>query len=264
MGFRMDGPDLPQQTLAFVAADTADAQIAFRELTSRYGQADIAMADVLIVLGGDGTMLQTLHRTLDRRAQIFGMNCGTVGFLMNRFEIDNLRERIARARTAVLHPLRMRALCRDGSEHNLLAINEVSLLRETAQTARINIMIDGVERLPELVCDGIMVATPAGSTAYNLSAHGPILPIGADVLALTPISAFRPRRWRGAILPHRSVVRFQIRDADKRPVSAAADSEEIRDISEVTIHEDRSIRMNLLFDPEHHLEERILQEQFIG
>jgi NAD+ kinase len=261
---RMNGADLPQPIMAFVAADSADAQIAYRELTSRYGQSDTATADILVVLGGDGTMLQTLHRTLDRKTQIFGMNCGTVGFLMNRFEIDHLPQRIAKARKAVLHPLRMRALCRDGSEHNLLAINEVSLLRETAQTAKINIMIDGVERLPELVCDGVLVATPAGSTAYNLSAHGPILPIGADVLALTPISAFRPRRWRGAILPHRSVVRFQIRDSNKRPVSAAADSEEIRDVAEVTVHEDRSIRMTLLFDPEHHLEERILQEQFLG
>jgi NAD+ kinase len=261
-GSQMNGADLPQLNIAFVAANSADAQIAFRELTSRYGQVDPQTADVLVVLGGDGTMLQTLHKTLDRKTQIFGMNCGTVGFLMNRFEIDNLPQRIAKARTQVLHPLRMRAICRDGNTHNLLAINEVSLLRETAQTARINIMIDGVERLPELVCDGVMVATPAGSTAYNLSAHGPILPIGADVLALTPISAFRPRRWRGAILPHRSVVRFQVRDADKRPVSAAADSDEIRDVAEVTVHEDRSIRMTLLFDPEHHLEERILQEQF--
>lgn len=258
----MNGADLPHQTIAFVAADTADAQIAYKELTARYGQSQTSTADVLVVLGGDGTMLQTLHKTLDRKTRIFGMNCGTVGFLMNQFGIDDLPQRIAKARTAVLHPLRMQAHCRDGSIHNLLAINEVSLLRETAQTARINIMIDGVERLAELVCDGVMVATPAGSTAYNLSAHGPILPIGADVLAMTPISAFRPRRWRGAILPHRSVVRFRIRDADKRPVSAAADSEEIRDVAEVTIHEDRSIRMTLLFDPEHHLEERILQEQF--
>lgn len=260
--FRMNGADLPQLNMAFIAADTADAKIAYNELTSQYGQSDPATADILVVLGGDGTMLKTLHRTLNRQTQIFGMNCGTVGFLMNRFEIDGLRQRIAKARKAVLHPLRMRAICNDGRTHNLLAINEVSLLRETAQTARINIMIDGVERLPELVCDGVMVATPAGSTAYNLSVHGPILPIGADVLALTPISAFRPRRWRGAILPHRSVVRFQIRDADKRPVSVAADSDEIRDVAEVTVNEDRSIDMTLLFDPEHHLEERILREQF--
>jgi len=258
----MKGADLPQLKIAFVAADTADAKIAYNELTSQYGQSDPTTADILVVLGGDGTMLKTLHRTLDRRTQIFGMNCGTVGFLMNRFELDDLPQRVAKARKAVLHPLRMRAICSDGSTHNLLAINEVSLLRQTAQTARINIMVDGVERLQELVCDGVMVSTPAGSTAYNLSVHGPILPIGADVLALTPISAFRPRRWRGAILPHRSVVRFQIRDADKRPVSVAADSEEIRDVTDVTVNEDRSIDMTLLFDPEHHLEERILREQF--
>jgi len=260
----MNGADLPQLNMAFVAADTVDAKIAYNELTSRYGQSDTATADILVVLGGDGTMLKTLHRTIDRRTQIFGMNCGTVGFLMNRFEIDNLPQRVAKARKAILHPLRMHAVCVDGKEHDLLAINEVSLLRETAQTARISIMIDGVVRLPELVCDGAMVATPAGSTAYNLSVHGPILPIGADVLALTPISAFRPRRWRGAILPHRSVVRFQILDNDKRPVSVAADSDEIRNVAEVTIHEDRGIGMTLLFDPEHHLEERILREQFSG
>ncbi len=258
----MEGSDLSQATIAFIAAHTAEAQTALAEMTARYGQADPVKADVVVVLGGDGTMLEILHRTIDRPAQLFGMNCGTVGFLMNRFELDNLPQRLARARKTILHPLQMRAIGRNGQEHRALAINEVYLSRETAQAARISINIDGVERMAELVCDGIMVATPAGSTAYNLSAHGPILPIGADVLALTPISAFRPRRWRGAILPHRAVVRFVIRDADKRPVSATADFNEIRDVAEVTVNEDRSIRLTLLFDPEHHLEERILQEQF--
>ena len=258
----MEGSDGSQGAIAFVASETADAQAAQASLIARYGQGDPAKASVIVVLGGDGTMLRTLHRTIDHRVQLFGMNCGTVGFLMNRFDVENLPERIAKARQSILHPLQMRTTCQDGSEHLALAINEVYLSRQTAQAARISISIDGVERLPELVCDGIMVATPAGSTAYNLSAHGPILPIGSGVLALTPISAFRPRRWRGAILPHRAVVHFTIRDGDKRPVSATADFNEIRDISQVTVSEDRSIRLTLLFDPEHHLEERILQEQF--
>ncbi len=258
----MEGSDRSQITIAFIAADTTEAQVALTELTARYGQAEAAKADAIVVLGGDGTMLRTMHSAIDRPVPLFGMNCGTVGFLMNRFDLDSLPQRLAKARKTVLYPLQMRVVCRNGEEQRALAINEVYLSRETAQAARISIFIDGVERLAELVCDGVMVATAAGSTAYNLSAHGPILPIGADVLALTPISAFRPRRWRGAILPHRAIVRFVIRDADKRPVSATADFNEIRDVAEVTVSEDRSVPLTVLFDPGHHLEERILREQF--
>ncbi|HEY4164579.1 MAG TPA: NAD kinase [Dongiaceae bacterium] len=249
-------------TFAFVAAPSAEAQSALAELKSRYGEADPAYADTVVVLGGDGTMLETLHRHMGRAVRIFGMNCGTVGFLMNRYSTEDLLERLEKAQQVTLHPLEMRAKTLDGTEQVRLAINEVSLLREMAQAAKITIQVDGVERITELICDGIMVATPAGSTAYNLSVHGPILPIGSGALALTPISAFRPRRWRGAILPRSAKVRFVIREPQRRPVSATADFAEIRDVSEVKIREDQSIAMNLLFDPEHHLEERILREQF--
>jgi NAD+ kinase len=251
-------------TFAFVAAPTAEAQAALAELKSRYGEADPVHAEILVVLGGDGTMLETLHRHMGRAVRIFGMNCGTVGFLMNRYSADGLPERLERGLQVTLHPLEMRAKTVDGTEQVRLAINEVSLLRELAQAAKITIQVDGVERISELICDGIMVATPAGSTAYNLSVHGPILPIGSGALALTPISSFRPRRWRGAILPRTAKVRFIIREPQRRPVSATADFAEVRDISEVKISEDQSIQMNLLFDPEHHLEERILREQFMA
>ncbi|WP_374377154.1 NAD kinase [Dongia sp.] len=248
--------------VAFFAAESPDARAAFTELSARYGNGNLAGADVVVVLGGDGTMLRALHQTMNRKARIFGMNCGTVGFLMNRYDPAGLLERIRRAEQVILHPLQLTALTGDGQEHRLVAINEISLLRETAQAAKISIEIDGRERMNELVCDGVLVATPAGSTAYNLSAHGPILPLASGVLALTPISAFRPRRWRGAILPQRAKLRFIIREPERRPVSATADFNEIREVTEVTVCQDQSTALTLLFDPEHHLEERILQEQF--
>jgi len=198
----------------------------------------------------------------ERRLPVFGMNFGSVGFLMNEFAGDDLPARLAAAKPTRIAPLAMHVTDTAGATHDAIAFNEVSLLRQTAQAAKLTINIDGIERLPELICDGVIMATPAGSTAYNLSAHGPILPLGSGVLALTPISAFRPRRWRGAILPHRAEVRFIIRERDKRPVSATADFREIRDVREVAVTEDKDISLTLMFDPEHHLEERILREQF--
>ena len=248
--------------IAFIAADSAEAREAEAALNARYGAQDWRTADMLVVLGGDGTMLRVMHRVINDPKPIFGMNCGTVGFLMNKFDADDLPRRLTLAKRSQIHPLQMLARDRNGREERALAFNEVSLLRQTAQAAKLGIHIDGVERLSELICDGIIMATPAGSTAYNLSAHGPILPLGAGVLALTPISAFRPRRWRGAILPHRAEVRFQILERDKRPVSATADFREIRDVRDVTVTEDSTVKLTLLFDPEHHLEERILREQF--
>ena len=252
----------PAVAIAFSAADTAEAQAAAAKLAGLYGSAPLDQASVVVALGGDGLMLETLHRSIGRRLRIYGMNCGSVGFLMNEFREDGLVERIARAEPVVLHPLAMVAEDDMGRRHRALAFNEVSLLRETRQAAKLQIEIDGVVRLPELICDGALVSTPAGSTAYNLSAHGPIIPLGADVLALTPISAFRPRRWRGALLPHEAKIAFTILERDKRPVSAVADFTEIRDVARVEVHEDRSVAITLLFDPEHGLEERILKEQF--
>ena len=250
--------------LAFIAADSHEASTARLRLIAHYGDCPPDQADALVVLGGDGAMLETLHRYIDHPRPIFGMNCGTVGFLMNRYSDDDLAARIEKARKTIVHPLLMTAIDAAGVEHRALAINEVSLLRQRAQTAKIAVIIDGIERLQELICDGVMVATPAGSTAYNLSAHGPILPIGSGVLALTPISAFRPRRWRGAVLPREAQVRFVIHEAAKRPVSATADFTEIRNVHEVRVSEESSRRLTLLFDPGHHLEERIIQEQFVG
>jgi NAD+ kinase len=250
--------------IAFIAAETPEAQEALAELEARHGKGDPNKADTLVVLGGDGTMLRALHANMERKARAFGMNCGTVGFLMNRYDGADLPARIERAMSVELRPLEMLATTRDGASHRRLAINEVSLLRQTAQAAKIGIEIDGTMRLEELVCDGVLVATPAGSTAYNLSAHGPILPLGSGVLALTPISAFRPRRWRGAILPQGARLLFRIHDPARRSVSATADYTEIRDVVEVAVRSDPSIALSLLFDPEHHLEERILQEQFLG
>ncbi len=247
--------------LAFSAADTPDAQAALRELQGRYGSA--SNSDVIVALGGDGFMLETLRGSIERRQPIYGMNLGTVGFLLNEYHIEQLPERIARAVSVKLHPLRMQVRCRDGRTEHGLAINEVSLFRETRQAAHLMIEIDGVMRLERLICDGVLVATPAGSTAYNLSAHGPILPISANLLALTPISAFRPRRWRGALLPSRTRFAFNVIDAGKRPVSAVADHTDIRDVVHVEVWEDRSIDLTLLFDPEHNFEERILKEQFV-
>jgi NAD+ kinase len=248
--------------IAFCASDSTVAQRALRELAGIYGVSDPDQADVIVALGGDGFMLETLHRHIHRNVPIYGMNCGTIGFLMNVYNDVGLPERIARADRVRLHPLTMRAETHAGKTCQAMAINEVSLLREARQTAKIRIRVDGRVRLEELVCDGVLVATPAGSTAYNLSAHGPIIPMGAGVLALTPISAFRPRRWRGALLPHDVTVSFEILDSDKRPVSAVADYTEVRDVAFVEVQESRTARIDLLFDAEHNFEERILAELF--
>lgn len=249
-------------TVSFVASRAKDAQNGLARLKRRYKHVPPSKSDVIVALGGDGFVLETLHRYMERDVPIFGMNKGTVGFLMNEFREEKLLERINDSEEVALRPLEMVAM-RKGRRKRALAINEVSLLRETRQAAKIKISVDGVVRIPELICDGILLATPAGSTAYNLSAHGPIIPIGADIMALTPISAFRPRRWRGALLPQRALVRFDILEPEKRPVSAVADHTEVRDVSWVEVREDRSRRMRMLFDPEHNLEERILNEQFI-
>jgi NAD+ kinase len=251
------------QHIAFRAADTEEAKTGLEALGALYPRIPVAEADAIVALGGDGFMLETLHDSIDHPVPIYGMNLGTVGFLLNEFRTEDLLERLRRAVRVPLHPLRMRARCRDGSIEIGLAINEVSLFRETRQAANLGIEIDRVVRLEQLICDGILVATPAGSTAYNLSAHGPILPVGANLLALTPISAFRPRRWRGALLPSTTRFRFTVADPDKRPVSAVADYTEIRDVVDVEVWEDREIVLTLLFDPEHNLEERILKEQFV-
>jgi NAD+ kinase len=240
------------------AADAAEALAAMR---ARYPDAGPEAAGVIVALGGDGFMLQTLHNFLGTGKPNYGMNLGSVGFLMNEYREDDLQARLAAAERAVIHPLRMKAHGRAG-QTDTLAFNEVSLLRETRQAAKIRITVDDRIRISELICDGVLVSTPAGSTAYNLSAHGPILPIEAALLALTPISAFRPRRWRGALLPHRARVRFEILENAKRPVSAVADDFEVRDVSAVDVAEDRSIAMTMLYDAGHSLDERILSEQF--
>jgi len=259
----MSSKDGAGSKLAFVASDAPRAQEALGLLRNRYECIeDPDDADVIVALGGDGFMLHTLRQFIGAGKPIYGMNRGTVGFLMNEFVPDDLIARIGAADRLTLNPLRMRATSRDGSVEEALAINEVSLFRETRQAATVDIRIDGVARLNGLICDGVLLATPAGSTAYNLSAHGPIVPLGAEVLALTPISAFRPRRWRGALLPRSARVEFDVRDAEKRPVSAVADSTEVRDVRHVEIVEDRTATATILFDPEHNLEERILKEQF--
>jgi NAD+ kinase len=250
--------------LAFAASDRPEAIEARERLAARYGDVGEDKAQVLVALGGDGFMLECLHRRLPDGAPIYGMNRGSVGFLMNEYSEDELLERINAAERAVIHPLRMLATDVHGETHEALAFNEVSLLRQTRQTAKLRISIDGKVRLGELVCDGALVSTPAGSTAYNLSAHGPIIPLDARVLALTPISAFRPRRWRGALLPHTAKVAFEMLEADKRPVSAVADNFEVRDVLKVLIAEDREIALTMLFDAERSLEERVLAEQFTG
>ena len=252
---------MPTERIAFAAADTPEAQAALRELESTYGHTAVEEADIVVALGGDGLLLRTLRQS-PNKAPVFGMNRGSVGFLMNPFRLDDLPARLATAEPVHIHPLRMQATTSAGRTHEAFAINEVSLLRETHQAARLEIWIDGVLRMKELICDGVLVATPAGSTAYNLSAHGPIIPLGAGVLALTPISAFRPRRWRGALLPHLARVKFRVLGTPKRPVSAVADDTEIRDVAEVSITEDPETTFILLFDPENSLRERILKEQF--
>jgi len=258
----MTAAPLPIRKLAFVASDRPEAQAALTQLAARYGDAPEAEADAIVALGGDGFMLETLRRTMAVARPVYGMNRGSVGFLMNDYAEDDLLSRIAAAERAVIHPLVMTAVGQDGTERRAFAINEVSLLRQTHQTARLRISIDGKVRMAELVCDGVMVATPAGSTAYNLSAHGPIIPLDSRVLALTPISAFRPRRWRGALLSHTAQVRIEVLEPDKRPVAAVADNLEERNVAEVTIGEDRSIGFTMLFDAGRSLDERVLTEQF--
>lgn len=252
------------RSIAFIASASEDAQAAREHLIGRYGDTDVRNADIIVALGGDGFMLHSLHEMQGVNKPIFGMNRGTVGFLMNEYREEDLHRRLDGAEALTLHPLRMRATTMAGKVETHLAYNEVSLLRETRQAAKIRITIDGRVRLDELVCDGILVATPAGSTAYNLSAHGPILPLDSKILALTPISAFRPRRWRGALLSQDAKVTFDILNGEKRPVSAVADQREVRDITKVEVEQERSISVTLLFDPEHTLAERILMEQFIA
>ena len=248
--------------IAFVAASTPEAREAYSRLEKRYGNVEPKAADVIVPLGGDGLMLQTLHKFMNSGKPIYGMHRGTVGFLMNEFSADGLIERISAAHITVMHPLLMRAHDAQGRVHEHRAINEVSLFRQSAQAAHLRILIDGQERLKELVSDGVLVATPAGSTAYNLSAQGPIIPINAPLLALTPISPFRPRRWRGALLPDKAKVTIEVQDADKRPVAAVADHDEVRSVRSVDIEMDHGISLNMLFDPGHNLDERILREQF--
>ncbi len=249
--------------IAFLASPTPEAQQALAELTREHGANDPEQADVLCALGGDGFMLQTLHRHGGLGKPVYGMKLGTVGFLMNQFRPEDLLARIAMAEPAKLRPLEMLAQAESGASTASLAYNEVSLLRQTRQAAHIRIDLSGQTRVDELICDGVLVATPAGSTAYNFSAHGPILPLGSHTIALTPIAPFRPRRWRGAILKADTEVRFRVLDPYKRPVSVTADSHEVRDVVEVTIRESRDRTVTLLFDPEHNLEERILSEQFV-
>jgi len=248
--------------ITFVSSDMPEATSALAFLRERYGEVGIDDAEIVVALGGDGLMLQTLHNVMTRKLPVYGMNCGSVGFLMNNFDNGNLPERLAAAAPTHIYPLSMQVTDINGKTHSALALNEVSLFRSSYQAAKIEIIIDGKVRLEELICDGVLVSTPAGSTAYNLSAHGPILPIDSPLLALTPISPFRPRRWRGAILPNKATITFRTREADKRPVSAVADNVEFENVSEVTVREDRSHKVTLMFDPGHSLEERVLNEQF--
>ena len=246
----------------FLASNNEEAQKKKESLEKKFGTNAIENADVIVVLGGDGFMLEVIKKQMEKNLPLFGLNYGSVGFLMNTVNDEDLMQRLDSSQSIKIKPLSMTAKSADGSKHSAIAINEVSLLRETHQAAKIKISIDQNVRLEELVCDGVLLSTPSGSTAYNLSAHGPILPINADVLALTPISAFRPRRWKGAILNNNSEVKFEIIDNKKRPVSAVADSTEFRDIESVTIKQDNQKSVQLLFDAQHSFEERILNEQF--
>lgn len=249
--------------ICFRASLAPAAEAALTALTLRYGATPLAQADIVVALGGDGFMLQTLHETQSYGLPVYGMNCGTIGFLMNGYAEEGLLERLEEAIEEVINPLAMKAKTVDGNVHEALAINEVSLLRAGPQAAKLRISVNGRERLDELVCDGALVCTPAGSTAYNYSAHGPILPIGADVLALTAVAAFRPRRWRGALLPKTAVVRFDVLEPEKRPVMADADSRLVRNVVSVEIRSQPDVRHRILFDPGHGLEERLLGEQFV-
>lgn len=248
--------------LAFTASPRPEAQDALQRLTRLYGDAGEDVADVIVALGGDGHMLDTLRKRLRDKKPVYGMHRGTIGFLMNEYEEAGLLERVAQAERVRIRPLVSRSSTMSGAVVEERAFNEVSLLRQTAQTAKLRIAVDGAVRMQELLCDGVLVATPAGSTAYNFSAHGPILPIDSRLLALTPISAFRPRRWRGALLPRRAHVRIEVLEPDRRPVSASADNLEARDIVAVDIHEDAAAALTLLFDQGHALDERVLREQF--
>jgi NAD+ kinase len=252
------------KSIACVADCSDKAQEAYKALSKKYKFVKVEEdADAILALGGDGFMLHTLHKYIDSKKPIYGMNCGTIGFLMNEYREDDLYKHINEAVVAVLHPLHMTAKTRSGSEHYALAINEVSMFRESKQAANLKISVDGKERLNDLMCDGVLVATPAGSTAYNFSAQGPIIPLGSDILALTPISPFRPRRWRGALLNHKAVVEIEVLNPEKRPVSAVADFTEVRDVISVRVGEEREKEIKLLFDAGHSLEERIIREQFL-
>jgi len=251
------------QRIRFTASKAPAAREALAALTAAYGQVEARAAEVIVALGGDGFMLQTLHAAKARNLAVYGMNCGTIGFLMNAYQAEDLPARLAAAEEAAINPLSMRAISTRGRVTEALAINEVSLLRQGPQAAKLKVFIDGRERLAELVCDGALVATPAGSTAYNYSAHGPILPIGADVLALTAVAAFRPRRWRGALLPKTAIVRFDVIDPERRPVMVDADSRSsVRDVATVEVRCEPRVSHRLLFDPGHGLEERLMVEQF--
>lgn len=250
-------------SIALLADDHPPAQGALEKLKANYDFVPAEEADIIVALGGDGFMLSTVHQFMEKGTPIFGMNLGSIGFLMNEFRETGLRERLLKCEPIELHALSMKAKTIEGTEHNALAINEVSLLRELRLAAKIKITIDDVERMEELICDGVLISTSAGSTAYNLSAYGPIIPLGTGLLALTPISAFRPRRWRGALLRENTVIKFDVLDPELRPVSAVADFTEIRNVVSVEVHQESNMSPTLLFDPEHNLEERILKEQFL-
>ncbi len=253
---------MPREKIAFLASYSNAAQAALASLKQRYDHVEPGEADVIVALGGDGFMLRTLHQFMDKGTPVYGMNRGSVGFLMNAYDEEDLPERISSASAEILRPLWMRATDENGDSTEALAINEVALTRDSAQAAKIRIIINGRVRMQELIADGVLIATPAGSTAYNLSASGPIVPIGSSILALTPIAAFRPRRWRGALLSNEARVEFDVLEHDKRPVLAVADSTEVRNAVRVEVQESRKHRVTLLFDPHHNLEERIINEQF--
>ena len=249
-------------SVCFLSSGTPEADAALDALVERYGQAEPSRSDVIVALGGDGLMLQVLHKTMEWRKPIYGMNRGTVGFLMNEFSFSGLHERLAAAQPSIIHPLIMTAEAIDGTQATARAINEVYIWRQSYQAAKLRVSVDDKERLAELIADGLMVATPAGSTAYNLSANGPILPLNAPLMALTPISAFRPRRWRGALLPDRASVTVEVLEAEKRPVAATADQFEVKSVARISVIMDHAMDLVLLHDPGHSLDERILREQF--